>query len=237
MVAAAVIGAAAIGAVGSSVAGSEAAGATRDASNAAITQQKNALSEQAQLSAPYRALGSAAIPQYEALLGIGPQGTAGIKTALESTPGYQFALDQGERGIVNQASAQGGITGNTLAALDTYNVGTASQTYQQNVGDIASAVASGQAAAAGQAQNVGTAAGNIGSTLINQGNTNAAIDANTIAGITKATSSGIDQYTTLSALGALNNQAPGYGAEASPGAGAGTMSAGGGYTYNTPGYP
>lgn len=235
MVAAAVVGAAAIGAIGSGVAGSEAAGATRDASNAAIAEQRYALDQQAQLSAPYRALGSAAIPQYEALLGIGPQGTAGIKTALESTPGYQFALDQGERGIVNQASAQGGITGNTLAALDTYNAGVASGTYQQNVGDIASAVASGQAAAAGQAQNVGTAAGNIGSTLVNQGNTIAGIDANTIAGITKATSGGIDQYTTLQALGALNSQAPAYGGEASPGAGAGTLAAPEGYTFSTGG--
>lgn len=253
MVAAAVIGGAAIGAIGSGVAGSMAAGATTDASNAAIAQQQNALSEQATLSAPYRALGSAAIPQYEALLGITPQGgttgaggtnatpsqitlpngrvinipgsaggggaqvgagatgggtssTPTIMQALEQTPGYQFALDQGERGIVNAASAQGGVSGNTLASLDQYNTGLASQTYQQNVGDIASAVASGQAAAAGQAQNVGTAAGNIGSTLVNQGNTIAGIDANTIAGITKATSGGIDQYTTLQALQALNNQ-------------------------------
>lgn len=273
MVAAAVVAAGVVGAVGSSVAGSEAAGATRNASNAAIAQQQNALSEQAQLSAPYRALGEAAIPQYEALLGITPPqsatgtgqpqtitlpngqtitvpGSAGgggaavapaapnIMQALQATPGYQFALDQGERGIVNAASSQGGISGNTLAALNQYNTGLASETYQQNVGDIASAVASGQAAAAGQAQNVGTAASNIGSALINQGNTMAGIDANTVAGITKATSGAIDNYTTMQSLNALNNQAPGgYGAEASPGAGAGTMAAGGGYTYNTPGYP
>jgi hypothetical protein len=215
------------------VAGSESASATRDASNAAITEQQTALGEQAQLSAPYRALGSAAIPQYEALLGLGPNGSAGIQTALAQTPGYQFALSQGEQGIVNAASAQGGINGNTLASLNQYNTGLASQTYQQNVGDIASAVASGQAAAAGQAQNVGTAAANIGSTIINQGNTQAGIDASTVAGITKATSGGIDQYATLSALNALNQQAtPG---EASAGAGAGTVNAGGGYTFSSGG--
>jgi predicted ribonuclease toxin of YeeF-YezG toxin-antitoxin module len=236
-VATAVVAAGVIGAGATVYASDTAASATTNASNAAIAQQQNALSEQGQLSAPYRALGSAAIPQYEALLGLGPQGTGGIQAALQQTPGYQFALQQGETGIENAASATGGVGGNTLAALDQFNTGLASQTYQQNVADIGGAVASGQAAAAGQAQNVGTAAGNIGSTLINQGNTIAGINANEAAGLTKVASSGIDQYTTMQALNALNNpgSGAGYGGEASPGAGAGTVSAGGGYTFSTGG--
>jgi len=208
MVAAAVIGAAAVGAVGSAVAGSEAAGATRDASNAAIAQQQSALGQQATLSQPYRDLGTAALPQYEALLGIGSQGSAGILDALQKTPGYQFALSQGETGILNQASLSGGVSGNTLAALDKFNTGLAEGTYQQQVGNLQGAVGLGQAAAAGQASNIGTAAGNISSTLVNQGNTQAGIDANTAAGITKAIGGGVDNYLTLSALNSLNNQVP-----------------------------
>lgn len=208
-----------VGAAGSAVAGSEAAGATRDASNAAITEQQNALSQEASLSAPYRGVGTAAIPQYEALLGIGPQGSAGIMAALQNTPGYQFALSQGETGIKNAASAQGGITGATLASLDEFNTGLASQTYQQNVADIGGAVGMGQAAAAGQAQNVAGGANNISSLIAQQGQTTAGIDANIIAGITGAGTNAVNQYTTLQALNALNNQTPAgsYGGGFGPG--------------------
>lgn len=206
MVAAAIFGGAALGAVGSAYAGSEAAGATRDASNAAVSQQQQALEQQKELSAPYRAIGEAAIPQYEALLGIGKDGSSGIQAALEQTPGYQFALSQGKTGIENMASAAGGVTGNTLAALDKYNVGLADSTYEARIGDISRAVGTGQAAAAGQAQNVGNAAGNIGNILTAQGQTMAGIDANTIAGITKSIGGAADTYTTLQTIKALQAQ-------------------------------
>lgn len=205
MVAAAVVGAAVVGAAGSAVAGGEAASATQNASNASISEQQSALQQQAQLSAPYRGVGEAAIPQYEQLLGIGPGANAQtIQKALESTPGYQFTQQQGEQGIVNQASAAGGISGNTLTALDQYNTGLADQTYQNALSNSASAVGTGQAAAAGQAQNIGTAAGNISSTLNTQGTNLANIDIGTAAGISKAIGGGANNYAELSALQALN---------------------------------
>ena len=140
----AVIGVGVAGAVGTAVAGSEAAGATTNATNASIAEQNKALNEQAALSAPYRGIGTAAIPEYERLLGIGPGGTAGELTALQQTPGYQFTKQQGEAGIENAASAQGGISGNTLAALDQYNTGLADQTYQNAVGNAQGAVGLGR---------------------------------------------------------------------------------------------
>jgi hypothetical protein len=206
MVAAAIIGGAVVGGIATGVGGSEAAGATNKATNANVAEQQSALQQQATLSQPYRDLGSAAIPEYEALLGIGPQGSAGISDALKSTPGYQFTQQQGETGILNAASAAGGVGGNTLAALDQFNTGLADSTYQQQVGNIASAVASGQAAAAGQAQNVGTAAANIGSAIQTQGNTIAGIDANEAAGINKAIGGGADQYLQYQTLQALQAQ-------------------------------
>ena len=39
--------------------------------------------------------------------------------------GYQFTQQQGEQGILNAASASGGVSGNTLTALDKYNTGLA----------------------------------------------------------------------------------------------------------------
>lgn len=197
-------GVAAVGAGATAYAGHEAANATKNATNASIAAQEKAASDQATLSAPYRQIGTDATSQYEALLGIGDKGSpANIEEALRSTPGYMFAKSQGMTGILNQASLGGGVSGNTLAALDTFNSGLADSTYQQQVGNLAGAVQTGQAAAAGQAQNVGTTAANIGSALINQGNTTAGIDANVAAGLTKSLSSAGNDYIEAKTLAAL----------------------------------
>lgn len=217
-----------VGAVGSAVAGSEAAGATKDASRAAIDQQNKALTEQGQLSQPYRDLGQAEIPTLKNLLGIGG---ADPTKALEATPGYQFAKGQGLQATTNQASAMGlGLSGNMLQGLDKFSTGLADQTYQSAVGNAENVVNTGQAAAAGQAANVGNAAGNISSTLVNQGNTLAGIDANTAAGISKSIGNAGNQYITATTLAGLQN--PGGG-----GGGGGLYTAPDGYTTNTPGGP
>ena len=201
MVAAAIIGGAAIAATGTAVASSEAAGATQSAANTAAGEQQNALTQQSQLAAPYTALGQSAMPQYQALLGIGPNAnSATTLAALQNTPGYQFTQQQGQQGIANAASTAGGVGGNTLAALDQYNTGLADQTYQNAVGNAQGAVGMGQAAAAGQASNIGTAATNMGNIAVGQGNTNASIYANEAAGLSKIAGNTGNQLTTLSAL-------------------------------------
>jgi hypothetical protein len=242
MVAAAVIaGVASV--AGTAIAGSEAAGATKSATNAAIAEQQTALQQQAGLAAPYTQLGQSAIPQLQSLLGIGTPGqngqssTTAAQQALAQTPGYQFTQQQGTQNTLNAASAQGlALSGNTLQGLSQFNAGLADQTYQQAVGNLENTVNTGQAAAAGQAANIGNAASNISNAVIGQGNTLAGIDANTIAGITKSVGNAANAYTTNQTLTDLDNTDPGYvyTGEASPGAGAGTVSAGGGYTLNAP---
>lgn len=266
MVAAAIIGGAAVGAAGSAYAGSKAAKATKNASDASLQAQREALAQQEQMSRPYRGLGESAIPQLQSLLGLSPVTPAGTPTpnvstprvpsrgggplskgiydlltqpggawaptagggvqpimstglqdpsqsqsmdplaTLRATPGYQFALEQGLQGATNAATAQGmSLSGNTLQALDRYGTGLADQTYGEQIARLMGVANLGQAAAAGQAANIGAAANNIGSTLINQGNTMAGINANTIAGITKAIGSGIDQYGQSQTLAGLTN--------------------------------
>lgn len=223
MVAAAVIGAAVIGAAGSAVAGSEAAGATKDASNAAITQQQTALQQQATLSQPYRDLGSSNIQTYQNLLtgqgsGSAPGTTApgtvaagaNIEQTLENTPGYKATLATGTEAAQRSAAASGlNLSGNQVAGVETYGAQLADTTYQTQLNNLLQPIQLGQAAAAGQAANVGTSASNISNSLINQGNNMANIDANTIAGITKAGSAGANQYMTYNTLQGLNN--PGGG--------------------------
>lgn len=137
-----------------------------------------------------------------------PGGGGGIAAGLANDPMYQFAQQQGTQGTINAATAQGlGLSGNTLEGLSKFNQGLASETYQQYVGDLMGAVGVGQAAAAGQAANIGNAAGNISNTLYNQGQTQAGIDVNTTAGITKAIGGGINNITRNQTLAGL--QAPG----------------------------
>ena len=276
MVAAAVIGAAVVGAGATAYAGSEAAGATKSASNAAISEQQQALNQQAALSAPYRQFGESAIPTLQSLLGLSGPGGAGagtgiggantpqysiggagqinqlvsapspaiptptgqgapvnaVQTAggpvsiaagggagaaggvqspvssvvsgLAADPMFQFAQQQGTQSAVNAATAQGlGLSGNTLEALSKFNQGLASETYQQYVGDLMNVVGTGQAAAAGQAANIGNAANNISNTLYNQGQTQAGIDVNTIAGITKSLGGAANQLVENQTLKGL----------------------------------
>ena len=206
MVAAAIVGAAAVGATATAYAGSQAAGATENAANTAAGVQKDALTQQEKLAAPYTALGTTALPQYEALLGIGPNAnSATTLAALQATPGYQFTQQQGEKGILNAGSAAGGLNGNTLAALDQYNTGLADSTYQNAVGNAQGAVGLGQAAAAGVASNIGTAAGNLSNIATNQGNNIANIDTGEAAALSKIVSNSANQYTTLQYLNSQTN--------------------------------
>jgi hypothetical protein len=243
-VATAIIGSAVIGAGGSAIAGNQAAKATEGATNASIAEQNLTLGQQQVANAPYENLGSAALPQYQALLGIGPNGQpasaaqqAGVQSALAATPGYQFTLGQGTTNTVNQASAMGlGLSGNTLEGLDTFSAGLADQTYQNAVGNAQGAVGMGQAAAAGQASNIGAAGSNISNALLQQGQTTAGIDANTIAGLTKATGGATSNFITANTLAGLSN--PSFTANdinALNAGNSGTMNIGGGYLVNSPG--
>lgn len=228
----AIIGAGVIGAAGTAVAGSEAAGATNRAAKGAISEQQLMLGAQERMSAPYRQLGTDAIGKLEALLGLRKGGNASALAALRGTPGYQFARDQGLTDVTNRASAMGlGLSGNTLEGLQRFGTGLADQTYQQTIGNLTNTVGLGQAAAAGQAANLGQAGTNISNALLGQGNTLAGIDANTIAGITKSIGGGLDNYATLNTLRGLGGGDLGlanvYGPDATLGAlnssGAGTV--------------
>jgi hypothetical protein len=205
-VATAIVGVAAAGAT--VYAANSASRATNRASNAAIQGQREALAQQERLAAPYTALGQSAIPAYQALLGLSPDGTQVdpklAQETLRNMPGYQFAQQEGQRGTLQAAGAMGmGLSGNTLAALDRYNVGLADQTYQDELRNLLAPVGIGQAAASGQAANVGTSAANIGNIQQQQGVNLANIGINRAAGITNAIGQGVNQYVTQNTLRGL----------------------------------
>lgn len=154
--------------------------------------------------------------------GTGAQNTAQIEQTLQNMPGYQFTQQQGTQNTVNQAAAMGlGLSGNTLEGLSQFNTGLADQTYQQQIGNLENTVNTGQAAAAGQAANIGNAAGNISSSLTSQGNNLAGIYSNEIAGITKAAGNGINQGIGAYTLAGLGNPSDGI-PDIAAGSGAGS---------------
>src|SRR3974390_1670935 len=206
---AAIAGSALASAAGSAIAGHQAASATRDAANTAAGVQLAALGQQRQLAAPYTALGQAAIPQLKNLLGLGPQGAGGVETALRSTPGYQFSRQEGISAINNASTlGSGPLSTGTLTGLETFGSNLADRTLQTQIGDIFNTVGLGQAAAAGQAANIGNAAGNLSQIAQTQGTNLANIDINQIAGISKAFGSAGQDVVTLAAL---NNTGSGSG--------------------------
>lgn len=71
----------------------------------------------------------AAIERVNALLGLG--GEAPDFDLFRETPGFQFALEEGQRAIERSAAAGGGlVSGNTLAELTRFGTGLADQTFQ-----------------------------------------------------------------------------------------------------------
>lgn len=205
-IATAVIGAAVIGGVATTIASNKAADATKAASNAAIQGEEGALAQQAALSQPYRDLGTSNIPTYQSLLSGGPK----AEQTLQSMPGYQFALSQGTEAAKRSSAASGlNLSGNQVAGVESFGTGLADSTYQTELSNLLQPIQLGQAAAAGQAANVGATANTVGSQLIGQGNTTAGIDANEAAGLTKIVGGAANQYLTYNTLNGLNN--PGGG--------------------------
>ena len=228
-----------VGAGATVYAANKAAGATQSASQAATTVQEKALAQQKELSAPYTELGQSAMDKYKALLGLGPQGQAGVQQTLQNLPGYKFTQQQGTDATKAAFGAMGlGLSGNTLKGLADYTTGLADTTYGAEVARLLQPVQLGQAAAAGTAANIGTAAGNISSIIGNQGQTNAGIYANEAASLAEIAGNAGSQYAFLNTLKNLNpggGGAPSYvgGVPGVPQAGLGGVNEN--FNYGVPG--
>ena len=130
-----------IGAVGSIGAAAIGANAQTKAAQAAIAAQQNALQQgyawagnEQNLAAgvlnPFISQGQNALTQYEAAL---PGLTKPFDASqLATTPGYQFDLQQGLKGVQNSYAAEGlGSSGSALKGAAQFATGTAQSTYNQ----------------------------------------------------------------------------------------------------------
>lgn len=146
---------------------------------------------------PYNTAGQGANAQISAM---GPFNFAPTEANLETTPGYQFNLYQGEKGAANSAAARGlSGSGAALKGAATYATGLADSTYQNqfnnalqryntNLGRLQGQASLGENAGA-QTGNFGTqAASNAGQALIGGANASAA----GTVGVANAVSGGLN---------------------------------------------
>lgn len=131
------IGSAVIGAAASSSAADTQAGAARDAAQ----MQADAAARARGDLAPYNQLGQSAINPLLSAMGYNSDFSVNSNSPLQqkfsfnpsdlsSTPGYQFALQQGLKSVSNSAASRGlGLSGAQLKGATSYATGLADQTY------------------------------------------------------------------------------------------------------------
>lgn len=223
-------GSVASAAIGAGAAKSAAKTQAQSAEKAQQIQEKMYAQTRSDL-APYRAVGTEAQQGYEALLGIGPHGTSGMMDWLKSTPGFQFALEQGLQATQSGYAAHGlAVSGPALKGAAQYAEGLAGTTYQNVLANYQNALTLGENAAA-QTGTIGanyaaqessavtaagaaSAAGTIGAANATIGGINSGV-----AGISNA----LLTPAMFSALGGSKGLYGGFG-----GGGFGTASPGGG---------
>jgi hypothetical protein len=208
---AAVIGGTAIlgGAYMSSRAASSAAQTQADAAARAGDQQAYALERQLEVSEPYRVAGTEAVNQLSAMTKPGGEFYAPFsQTDFTQDPGYAFRLKEGMKGLNASAAARGGlISGNALRAATAYGQEMGSQEYTNafnryyteranKMDPLKFLSGQGQAAAAGQAANIGAGATSNAALITGAGNAQAAGQIGSANAYANAIGQGVSMYQT-----------------------------------------
>ena len=181
-----IVAVAAATAVGSAAAGiygsNKAAKAQEKAADKAAQAQQNALATQTALAKPYVEAGKSALAQYEKLAPYQPFGMKEFK----ADPGYGFRMSEGLKALERSAAARGLLqSGGTLKGTMQYGQNLASAEYENAFSRYLSErearmdpyrylTGVGQAAAAGQAANVGTTGAALADIAAQRGNVQAA---------------------------------------------------------------
>lgn len=108
------------------------------------------------------------------------QGTSEPYGGFETSPGYQFRLDEGIKAIQRSAAARGALSsGATMKSLNNYAQGQASGEYNNYVNSLMNLAGIGSGATSGTASAGAQAAGGIANAYTNAGNAQAAGAINT----------------------------------------------------------
>ena len=160
-----------------------------------------------QMSTSYRVGGQTFGSRGEAEAYAAANGTQGTPFGgFQESPGYQFALDQGNASINALAGAKGGLnSGATMQALQNNGIGMANQEYGNWWNRLSGLAGSGQNAAAQQGTAMSNAAQGVSQAYGNIGNAQSA----GAIGVSNALNSGIQNYLGYQQYQqGLGNQAP-----------------------------
>lgn len=148
---AAVVGAAVVGGVASSMSAKKAAGAQTDAANAGIAAENERFAQTKELLAPYVNAGDKSLSYQQDILGMnGPEAQQLAISGIENSSEFTSLTKQGEEGILQNASATGGLRGgNTQAALAQFRPQLLTQLINQQYTRLGGMTQIGQASAAG----------------------------------------------------------------------------------------
>jgi hypothetical protein len=186
---AAIAGSAVVGAASSLIGGRSQAKAAKDAAKAqtkatkaTIAAQERALERQIGLQEPFRQTGVNALADY----GTASQYTPFGMDQFQADPGYSFRMSEGLKALERSAASRGILqSGQTLKDITRFGQDAASQEYQNafqrylterqaRLQPLEYRIGLGQAAASGQAANVGSTATNVGNLTTSLGNINSA---------------------------------------------------------------
>jgi hypothetical protein len=95
------------------------------------TGETNALAALTRNLSPYAEAGTASTREQQALLGLlGPDEAAAARARFQTSPGYSFQFDEGQRGLERGTAARGGLySGSAGKALTRFGQGLASTEY------------------------------------------------------------------------------------------------------------
>lgn len=179
-----------VGAIGSAVIGSSAAKsaakAQSDSSALGVAEQKRQYDLTRSDFAPWRAAGGQAIQNLSEMLKPGYNHT--------TSPGYQFRLNEGLRGVENSAAARGLLqSGGTLKGINRYAEGMAAGDFGDQFNRTAAVAQGGQQVNATLGQLGANAANNISNLYTQAGNAKAS----GYIGQANAISQGIGNLATI----------------------------------------
>lgn len=238
-----IIAGAAIAGVGAIAGGAIAASGAKSAAQAQKDAAANASNTQMQMydqtrtdQAPWRAAGGSALNSLEGYYGlpgangkVDPNAGAADNKLIQSLPGYQFNMSQGNQAVQRNLAANGLLdSGAAQKALTQYGQGTAMQASGQYLNGLQSLAGLGQSATAQTGAVGANAANQIGSNQIYAGNAQASGYANQSNAINSGLSGLSGIYGNYNQQQNLMNQQ--YG-PAYQGATTGFQAAGGG-DYN-----
>jgi hypothetical protein len=191
-VAAAIVGGAVIGGGASYLSARQAKKAANKATDAQMQMYQQTRTD----LAPYMSTGTGALAQLAKLWGIGPGGTgipdtAGMMSALENFPGYQFGREQGVKAL-DQSAASRGLLLSGAQIEDAQKFGTnyaIQQGWNPYISQLSDLSRLGESAAAG----VGSAGTQTGAGIAQSTLAGGQAAANGIAGVGNALQSGYQQ--------------------------------------------